>query len=296
MSVTPAVLAIAALLCSPGHAASPKEVSTEISAKVTLESSLERRLQAVLREALGAEDLLVIVNVALRSESELAESEILPGVPPPQASALASDQGSLPMVSRLSATIIVDQSIPDKDVELAKKISNGILGIAPARGDTLTIEKITFHKPVTKPDPSRYFALGASALWLAFAAIALALIQKGFLNPLIGNLRDIGTAMLVRNQSAANSADKEEAPPLISPTSPPPGAAEASSNGARNNLPFSFISEADLPKLAYILRDSDATATAMVIQYLPTARRPSSWPRSRRISATMSSRLGRVSA
>ncbi|MFI5345785.1 MAG: FliG C-terminal domain-containing protein [Elusimicrobiota bacterium] len=264
----------AVLLALAGAAAAavtPKEASRELEAKVALESSLEKRLQAVLREALGTDDLIVIVNVALKSETEHDDSEVMPGVPPKDAQAadpMAGAAGmSMPMVNRISATLIVDQDTEAKDVELVKKVAAGILGISAGRGDSLNVEKIKFHKPRPAPDTQRYFTLGSSALWLLFAVIALAVLQRKFLGPLITNLRDLSAAALMRKggEERAPAAEREAAAAAGAPGSgPAPHAAEG-----RAGLPFSFLDRGDLPKLIHLLRGSTEEVAATVVQYLP---------------------------
>lgn len=265
----------AALLAAPALAAvTPKEASRELEAKVALESSLERRLQSVLREALGSEDLIVIVNVALHSESERDESEAMPGVPVKEAQAsdsLAASGLTMPMVSRLATTIIVDQDTEAKDVELAKKVAAGILGISAARGDTLNVEKIKFHKARAPRDDARWWSLGASALWLAFAAIALTTLHRKFLAPLITNLRDLSAAALLRKSGdeRAPAAEREAAAAAAGPAASAAAAPSAAGPGARPGLPFSFLERGDLPKLIHLLRGSSPETAATVIQYLP---------------------------
>jgi flagellar motor switch protein FliG len=263
--------AVLCLAAAAAAAVTPKEASRELEAKVALESSLEKRLQSVLREALGADDLIVIVNVALRSEAEHDDSEVMPGVPAKEAQAadpLSGSAGlSMPMVSRISATIIVDQETEAKDLELVKKVAAGILGISPGRGDSLNVEKIKFHKPHAQPDAQRYFALGSSALWLLFAAAALILLQRKFLGPLITNLRDLSAAALMRKGSEERApAAEREAVAAAGANSP---AAAAGAAGARSGLPFSFLGRGDLPKLIHLLRGSTEEVAATVIQYLP---------------------------
>ena len=253
-------------------AATSKEASRELEAKVSLESSLEKRLQAVLRETLGSDDLIVIINVALRSEAEPhEEADVLPGVPAKEAQAsdpLEATGMTMPMVSRLSATIIVDQDTEAKDVELVTKIAAGILGISPARGDTVNVERIKFHKPHAQPDSQRYYPVATSALWLLFAAVALLMLQKKFLGPLITTARDLSTAALMRKSSEERGAAAEREDSAAAPEAKAAGL-EAAAEAARP-LPFSFVTGRDLPKLIYILRGSVEEVVATVVQYLPS--------------------------
>jgi flagellar motor switch protein FliG len=262
-------LLLGSLRASAAAASSSKEASREIEAKVTLESSLERRLQAVLREALGSDDLIVIVNVALRSETAAPEEdEVMPGVPLKAQSRDESAAMALPMVSRLTATIMVDESLEAKDVDLISKVADGILGISKARGDSLAVEKIKFHKPRAQQDPLRYAAFAASALWLLLAVVAMVLLQRKFLGPLITNLGDISAAALLRERGGERSGAAE--PEAAAETTTAARAvAAASPNGARAYHPFSFVDPGDLPRLVYILRRTNAAETATIIQYLP---------------------------
>ena len=265
---------LTAAASSSAAVAPNKEASRELEAKVSLESSLEKRLQSVLREALGTDDVIVIVNVALRSETEKTDdTESMPGVPVKEAQAndpAAAAGLSMPMVSRLSATIIMDQGAEAKDVDLAKKVAAGILGVSETRGDTLSIEKIKFHKARVEPDSSRYWSLGASGLWLLFAAVALIALQRKFLGPLVTNLRDLSAAALLRkgSEERAPAAEREAAAAPEAKAAAAAQAVQAAASG-RASLPFSFLQPADLPKLIHLLRGSTEEAAATVIQYLP---------------------------
>ena len=271
----PTVFSACLLFLAAGSvaAATSKEASREIEAKVALESSLEKRLQSVLKEALGSDDLIVIVNVTLRSEANQEDPEVMPGVPVKQAQsadALAEAAGATsPMVSRISATVMVDEALEAKDVDLVTKVATGILAISPTRGDTLNVEKIKFHKPRVQNDPLRYTGVAGTALWLIFAVILAIVLQRKFLGPLITNLRDLSTAALLRERDGertkpgeAQSADAE-APETAAAASAPAG-------GARADQPFSFVDRGDLPKLIHILRHSSAADAATTIQYLPS--------------------------
>jgi flagellar motor switch protein FliG len=264
--------AVLLLAGSVSAAVTPKEASRELEAKVSLESSLEKRLQSVLREALGSDDLIVIVNVALRSETEAKDdSEVMPGVPVKEAQAadaLSAAGLSMPMVSRISATIIMDQDTEAKDADLAKKVAEGILGISAGRGDSLTVEKIKFHKPHVQPDTSRWYALAGSGLWLLFAVVALIVVQRRFLGPLVANLRDLSAAALMRKNSEERgpAEERQGAAAAEGKTSSSTQAAAAT---GRAGLPFSFLEKRDLPKLIHLLRGSTDEAAATVIQYLP---------------------------
>lgn len=268
------LLAAAALILAgyASAAVTPKEASRELEAKVALESSLEHRLQAVLREALGSDDVIVIVNVSLHSESDREDTEAMPGVPvKDNADPLSSPGMTMPMVNRLSATIIMDQDAEAKDVDLVKKVAAGILGVSAARGDSVNVEKLKFHKAHAAPDSQRYWTLGTSALWLVFAVIALAVVQKKFLGPLVTTLRDLSAAAMLKGRPDAGAPAEREAAAATAAAAAPAAraAADAAADSSRPSPPFSFVQRRDLPKLVHLLKGSTEEVNATIIQYLP---------------------------
>lgn len=73
---------------------------SSLESKLALENSLEKRVQLVLSEALGTEDVIVIISAELQ-EQEKRSSEIMPGVPQKEKMGEASLSGSLTMVKKI---------------------------------------------------------------------------------------------------------------------------------------------------------------------------------------------------
>src|SRR5690242_7269330 len=119
----PSLLLLAALGALPAAAQAPRRNSTtqDIEAKVALESSVEKRLQAVLRQLLDSDDVVVIANAELLSDSERADIEVLPGV---EVKATPGSPAPLELpaslVKKVSVAVFVDQSTPDAVVALAR--------------------------------------------------------------------------------------------------------------------------------------------------------------------------------
>ncbi|MBI4051454.1 MAG: hypothetical protein HY400_03000, partial [Elusimicrobia bacterium] len=183
-------------------AASRDSTSNTVEAKLALESSLEKRLRSLLTEILGSEDLIVIINVDLRTEQEkreVSEEEVMPGVPVKQNPAVpgAGALGAtLTMVKRVQATIIVDKATRDTDIKLIQKVTGGLLGVSPERGDAISIEKMEFRK--TRPLTLQDFTTPDSIwkiLWFFFLAAALVLVYSGFLTRFLGIGREIITSI-----------------------------------------------------------------------------------------------------
>ena len=140
-----------------------KESKTSIETKIAIESSMENRLKKVLTEITGTEKIVIIVNVQLMSEkkekvpAKKEDEMFLPGVPIKETlaerkvesvmlSALGDDTRTL--IRKLSVTIILDKSVSSAVVEIVKKVSAGLLGIEPERGDELIIQQMSFQKNV----------------------------------------------------------------------------------------------------------------------------------------------------
>ena len=101
---------------------------SSLEAKLALENSLEKRVRMVLSEALGTEDIIVIISAEMQ-EKDKRSSEIMPGVPQMEKMGQPSLSSSLTMVKKISASLIMDKSVSEADAQLAKKLTAGLLGL-----------------------------------------------------------------------------------------------------------------------------------------------------------------------
>lgn len=264
-------------LASPAHAAANSS-SQEIEAKVALESSLEKRLESVLREVLGAKDVVVIVNADMLTDAERKAVEVMPGVPSKDYNQAAAPLAVAPtLVRKLTATVFIDKGMKDADRDLARKTVERLLGVT---GDAaaITIEATTFRRAsplATAAAPENRLLWAIPAAWLAFAAIALTLVYARFLSPLVGVARELALAAKERSTAPAVPGA-----PLAAPAAPLPGPAaapqleaprrEESRELEKLTTHFGFIHERDLPALAFLL-SRDPTSAAIVLNYLPPA-------------------------
>lgn len=274
----PLLTALLLLAPAAAPAAGALNVSQEIEAKVALEGALERRLQTLLRRLLGSEEVLVVVNVRL-GDSRRERAEVLPGVPVKETPAdSASAAAVLTMVQSLSASVFLEDSATDEQVELARATAARLLGLEPRRGDRLTVERMP---PVPKGAAAE--ASGApssllspalvSLLWLAAALVALAILHAAFLKPLLAVLKDFARARAAPPLPAAPAPPPQpDAPPELAARPEPVvsnGHAEANGKHRPESLPFSFIRERHLPMLGFLLRQSAPRTAAVIIHYLP---------------------------
>ncbi|PIU17678.1 MAG: hypothetical protein COT18_12755, partial [Elusimicrobia bacterium CG08_land_8_20_14_0_20_59_10] len=117
-----------------------------LEAKLALENSLEKRLRQILSEALGTEDIIIIISAEMQEQSKKAAFEIMPGIPEKGKMGETSLSSSLTMVKKLSASIILDKSVSEEDTKLAIKLAAGLLGLPPERQDLISVEKMSFRK------------------------------------------------------------------------------------------------------------------------------------------------------
>ncbi|MBI4656739.1 MAG: hypothetical protein HY746_08355, partial [Elusimicrobia bacterium] len=97
---------------------------SSLEAKLALENSLEKRVQMVLSEALGTDDVIVIISAELQAEEQKKPLlEFLPGIPEKEKVGEMSLSNSLTMVKRISATVILDKNTSEEDIKLAKKLT-----------------------------------------------------------------------------------------------------------------------------------------------------------------------------
>ncbi|MDE2292108.1 MAG: hypothetical protein KGL53_08495, partial [Elusimicrobia bacterium] len=151
MLLTPLLLP-ALLGAAPLRAA---EAPDQMQAQVQLESSQESRLQTVLRKVLATDDVLVIVDMDVATESHPRLTELLPGVPikdSPAADEMPSVTSS--RVRSVAATVILDDALPKADDALAQETADKVLGLDPARGDSVTIRRMRL-RPQLAPHQER---------------------------------------------------------------------------------------------------------------------------------------------
>jgi hypothetical protein len=265
----------------------PASASREIEAKVALEASLEKRLQAVLQRVLGTEDVIVMVTVETLTASEAAESEILPGVPIKDT--LAGDRAdstAMTMVKSISADILVDQSATDADLQLVRKTADDILAVKPQRGDRVTVRRMNLKRTVKASAAAGKAALEAassplgnswlvSGLWLLLVSLAVTLVYSRFLKPLLNVMREmIALQASVAAKPAAAAAPPAEAAPAaaaVIQAAPLQAGRSAGEEGGPEALPFSFLEERHLPMLKVLMRGMDSRMAAVVVQYVPSS-------------------------
>ncbi len=268
------VLAAQALLCgAPVFAQSSSKTSLE--AQLALESSLEKRVQMVLSEALGTDDVIVIISAELQQQNKKAP-ELLPGVPQEGRMGEPSLSSSLTMVKSISAQLILDKAMPDADVNLAKKLTAGLLGLPPDREDLVSVERMDFRraKPMTAYDllaPANFWSLA----WIIVVVLLALFTISVFLAPASRSLRTFAesaaartaaqeAAPAVRREAAREPEPNEPATGQAQQTAPPRAPAE---DGPKP--PFWFLSPSHLSSLAFIMKEHPVEDITILLSYSP---------------------------
>ena len=251
--------------------------------KVSLESMMEKRLETVLRKVLGSNDVSVVVNAELLADSERPEEEVLPGVTVKKTpSSPAPMELPASLVRRVTVSVFVPHSMPDENVELARKTTERMVGLKPERGDVLNVEKLGSAATAAAAGPesaSRLARFLDQALrpttilllaWLLAAGAGLLLVARRFFDPLLSVLRDAAQSLNrpAPERAAAEERKNEALEKSAAAAEPPPSSGGEASERKR---PFAFIKERDMPALQMLLLEQSDITAAIIVQYLPPA-------------------------
>ncbi len=267
----PFLMALQALAAGPLlHAQAASRSSLE--AKLALENSLEKRVRMVLAEALGTEDVIVIISAELQ-EQEKKSSEIMPGIPEKAKMGEPSLSSSLTMVKKISASLILDKSTTEPDTLLARKLAAGLLGLPADRQDLVTIEKMDFRKakPLTVADlfvPPNLW----SVAWLLVVALLALITVAAFLAPLSKSARTFVEAFSAKNEAAAATGERAERSDAEIKRSDAPAAAveiSAAQSIEGRKPPFWFLNAGHLGSLAFIMRMRPVEDLTILLSYAP---------------------------
>lgn len=256
----------------------------DLQAKVALESSVERRLQEVLRKVLGAEEVVVVVNVDMvgGEAAERPDGEILPGVSVKEAPGTPAAPLELPasLVRRLTVTIFLDRTTSDVNVELARSTAAQMVGLKSERGDTVAVTKMDFPKKKTLTPAESFRAAflephGFLALsWLLVACMALVLLSRRFFDPFVSAVKDAARGLAEKSSAAPAAAGAPAAAAAEAAAEKDPvrdaARADAGDESARR-IPFSFVRDRDLPTLNMLLAEADARTVAAIVNFLSPA-------------------------
>lgn len=270
------IAAIAAFWAEAASAQAPTArtfSSQDIVMKGALDGALEKRLETVLRKVLGTDDVFVIANAELLVDSDRPDVEVLPGVTvkkTPASPAPLEIPASL--VKRITINVFVAHSMSEANIALARKTAERMVGLKPERGDVLNVEKLgappqTVRRLAPFLEKASHPRTILLLAWLLATCGGLALLIRRFFDPFLNVLRDAAHNLQASRERATTREDESDSPSAaVSVTASNPSSVE---NGVERKLPFSFITERDLPVLDMLLVEQSDLATAIIVQYLP---------------------------
>lgn len=268
--------------------------SISIESKIALENSLEGKLKSVLTELLGTERIIVSVNLDLAAveepKKEKVESSdyddkgfVLPGVPTRKK--VGEAEAPTPMVNlgasenrirRMFVTVVLDQATPSADLQLAQKVTEGVLGLNADRGDRIKMETLAFHR-----DPpyhwSRMFVppdlWRTASLFLAFLFTAAFLWSvPRLVQPLAASVKELAAKMQTQSAPGAGVTQLAREEPQAQVKAQSEKEPEASSPKIPGeSAPFDFLTLAHCEALRYLLVAESPEVIAIVLHYVPAA-------------------------
>ncbi|OGR66376.1 MAG: hypothetical protein A2X30_10665 [Elusimicrobia bacterium GWB2_63_16] len=257
------------LSAAPLEAQSASQASIE--AKLALENSLEKRVRMVLSEALGTEDIIVMISAELQAQDKKAR-EILPGIPQQEKMGEASLSSSLTMVKKISASLILDKSVSEEDAQLARKLAGGLLGLPADRQDLITLERMDFRKvrPLTFADlflPPNLWSL----TWIVVVGILAFLTVFKFLAPLSRSAGAFVEAFSAHAAAAggerAERGERRDEPEARETAKAQEAQAAQPADGRKP--PFWFLTAGHLSSLAFIMKTRPTEDLTIVLSYAP---------------------------
>ena len=316
------------------------DYASVMNQKLQLEESLALRTKRVVSEITGTDKVVVVINITPNLDSSEIERETwipegtaeeilgeeisrgseefaLPGVPikkelgkkeekPAPTPARVRRQYEkvvrLPdeFITKIIVRIIIDSSVPEELVTAARQAVIDILGVNPARGDILTVQRQAF--PVEETSFWQGIMTGAAHLDVSWIILIILLIVLFF--ALQGFLKNLVKVYRERRAEPAKKEGAQEIQP-VSVAFPPgtPGKSDVrivgfggkeekeaggeegeegekakpkkvpEGEGEVENVPlkeklFNFIREENLPRLIHLLSEEPPEVAALVTTYL----------------------------
>ncbi|MBU3929915.1 MAG: FliG C-terminal domain-containing protein [Candidatus Omnitrophota bacterium] len=247
----------------------------DIQTKIAIEKNLEERLHRILTEIIGTDKLIIVIDVQLVGSDEGKDEEdevVLPGVPLQEKLGLGIAGLQLgdtaKKIKKLSAQIIVDNSLPESMVKVIKEVSAGVLGMDAERGDILSIERINFRKnPFSWSDiiyPPHLWGLLFTAFLGAGLAAFFIFVTKTFpgsADAVSQAVRDSGEKNVVGTAGGFSSAL------TASPSLYPDSRGRGISSEEKGH--FSFLTPETADKLIFLLKKEKPENIALVLNYAP---------------------------
>ena len=257
------------------HAASD-ETSDEYSFKMSVERHLESKLNSVLRDVTGINQLIAIVKVDVQKQ-EKKRKPTLPGIPTIKGPDYFgdSDSKSNMIVQKLNVKILVDRDVSKELTDLIHNVAISLVGYDPDRGDTLVVENFEFMKgnsgmaSILQP-PHIYYVLMAIPIVVFLVAASMF-----FFNPyrnLKVSLQEIG--VVSKSSPEERGASSQPLAPVIQNMPGDKGHSKHSdgdSSVVADDRLFGFLVAHKISDILFALKDMDPEEIAIALNYMDSA-------------------------
>ncbi|PIX14495.1 MAG: hypothetical protein COZ72_05885 [Elusimicrobia bacterium CG_4_8_14_3_um_filter_50_9] len=252
----------------------PANQGEDIQTKIAIEKNLEERLYRILTEIIGTDKLIIVIDAQLvgTDDGKDAEDEfVLPGVPLQEKLGLGLAGMQLgdtaKKIKKLSAQIIVDNSLPESMIKVVKEVSSGVLGMDEARGDILSIERIDFKRnPFSWSDiiyPPHLWGLLFTAFLGASLAVFFIFVTKTF----PASAEAVSQAVRAAGEKSVSGSSGAFSSALTTAEAFSPSAGGRESGEAKGH--FSFVTPDMADKLLFLLKNEKAENIAILLNYAP---------------------------
>lgn len=290
--IAASMLLAMALMLQPSRsfAAQPQtETSDEYAFKIAVERHLEEKLNTVLKEVTGTENLVAVVSAEVRTIEESKEDKeaaskdadvkdvrivLLPGVPARDQISKAAPlllprraAGSPPVVvSRLGVTVLLDKTVSQELIKMVHDVAISLIGYNPDRGDTLDVKQMEFLSKsvnwLSIFEPPHVYWLVIMLLGGAFLSASAYFFANPF-RRLPDAIEKLGSSGGAAHQHGAPMPLAAQYQQAVAP------AHHADEERERMDArPFSFITEESLAHLAHLLHGYSAEDVAIIANYL----------------------------
>lgn len=270
-----AFLCLFVIQVTAAYAAS-NETSEEYSFKMSVERHLESKLNSVLRDVTGINQLIAIVKVDVRKQKKQKKLKpTLPGIPTLKGPDYYGDDSSKTnvVVQKLSVKILVASDVSKDLTDLIHNVAISLIGYNPDRGDVLVVENFEFMKgnggmaSILTP-PHIYYVLMAIPLVVFLVAASMF-----FFNPyrnLKVSLQEIG---VVSKGGTGEKDSPAQAPAPVLQNMPGVKDRFKSADGdsAAEDRLFGFLGAYNTTDIMFALRDMDPEEIAIALNYMDSA-------------------------
>jgi flagellar motor switch protein FliG len=251
------------------------ETSEEYSFKMSVERHLESKLNSVLRDVTGINQLIAIVKVEVKKQKK-KRKPTLPGIPTIKGPDYFGENQakSNVIVQKLNVKILIDRNVSKELSDIIHNVAISLIGYNPDRGDTLVVENFEFMKgnsgvaSILTP-PHIYYVLMAIPVVVFLVAASMF-----FFNPyrhLKFSLQEIG----VVSKSGSSEEKEMAAPTPVLQTIKGSGLKANSPEGdiasAADNRLFGFLGAYKLTDIMFALRNMEPEEIAIALNYMDSA-------------------------